>query len=50
MITPKIKGYKTVQLQTLERDALVFEASLVPFLPNCPPDASRDNLPSLLVT
>ncbi|WMV23408.1 hypothetical protein MTR67_016793 [Solanum verrucosum] len=50
MVTPKIEGYKAVQLQTLERDALVFEATLVPFLPNCPPDASKDNLSSFLVT
>jgi len=48
-VAPKIKGYKAIQFQALERDALVFKTSLVPFLPYCPSDASRDNLPSLLM-
>lgn len=49
IVMPKVKGYKAVQFQALERDALVFETSLAPSLPYCPPDARRDKFPSLLV-
>ncbi|WMV10210.1 hypothetical protein MTR67_003595 [Solanum verrucosum] len=31
-------------------DALVLKTSLISLTPYCPPDAGRDNLPSLLVS